>query len=134
MSSSHSSKSGVAISSLNMLSIELGYWVKPRNTTWFSRFLLTKFEEDRWLKRFHMNKMMFFSIINHLRPVFQIQNTKCHQSIHVEILVCCIMFKFAQGADFITCNELFTIGKLNVSLVLHEFVATFIFTYNDIII
>ncbi len=48
--------------------------------------------------------------------------------------MCCIIFKFVQGANFITCNELFTIGKLNVSLVLHEFIPTLIFTYNDIII
>lgn len=117
-----------------MLSIELGYWVKPRNTTWFSIFLLIEFEEDRWLKNFHMNKVMLFSIANHLRHVFQIQNTKYRQSILVEILVCCVIFKLAQGANFIICNELFTIGKLIVFLVLHEFVATFISTYNDLII
>ncbi len=73
---------------LSMLSIELGYWVKPRSTTWFSRFLLIEFEEDRWLKICHMNKVMLFNIAIDLKPVFQIQNTKYHQSIFVEILVC----------------------------------------------
>jgi hypothetical protein len=117
-----------------MLSIELGSWVKPRSTTWFSKFLLIEFEEDRWLKSFHMNIVMLFSIANHLRHVFQIQNTNNHQSILVKILVCCVIFKFAQFANFITCNELFTVGKLIVFLILHEFVATFISTYNDLII
>jgi hypothetical protein len=116
-----------------MLSIELGYWVKPGNTTWFSIFLLIEFEEGRSLKNFHMNKVMF-SIVDHLKPVFQIQNIKYRQSIIVEILVCCTMFKLAQDVNFIICNELFTIGKLIVFLVLHEFVVTFISTYNDLII
>ncbi len=80
-----------------------------------------------------MNKVMF-SIVDHLKPVFQIQNIKYRQSIIVEILVCCTMFKLAQDVNFIICNELFTIGKLIVFLVLHEFVVTFISTYNDLII
>jgi hypothetical protein len=33
--------------SLNLLSQELGHWVKPRNTTWFSKFLLIEFDEER---------------------------------------------------------------------------------------
>jgi hypothetical protein len=81
-----------------------------------------------------MNKVMLFTIANHLRPFFQIQNTKYCQSILGEILACCVILKFVQCAHFITCNELFTIGKLTVSLILHEFVATFISTHNDLII
>jgi hypothetical protein len=45
--------------SLNLLSQELGHWVKPRNIAWFSRFLLTEFDEERWLENFCMNKNDF---------------------------------------------------------------------------
>jgi hypothetical protein len=121
-------------SSLNMLLVELGYWVKLRSITWYSKFLLTKFEEDRRLESCHMNKVMSFNIAYHLKVVFQIQNTKYCQSIPIEIPVCCIIFKLVQGANPLRCNEMFTIGKLIISLVFHEFVATFIFTYNDLII
>jgi hypothetical protein len=117
-----------------MSSVEFGYWVKPRSIIWFSNFLLVEFEEDRWLENFQMNKVMLFSITDRLKVVLQIQNTKYRQSIPIEIPMCCTIFKLAQSANFIICNEFFTIGKLIVFLVLHEFVATFISTYNDLII
>jgi hypothetical protein len=28
------------------LSLDLGHWVKPRSIVWFSRFLLTKYDDD----------------------------------------------------------------------------------------
>jgi hypothetical protein len=34
-------------SSLQKLSHDLNHWVKLRNNTWISRFLLTEYEEDR---------------------------------------------------------------------------------------
>jgi len=45
-----------------------------------------------------------------------------------------VIFKLAQGANFLTCSEMFAIRKSIVSLVLHEFVVIFISTYNDLII
>ncbi len=47
--------------------------------------------------------------------------------------MCCVIFKMVQGVNFLTCNELFAIGKLTIFLFLHEFVVTFISTYNDLI-
>jgi hypothetical protein len=38
-----------------------------------------------------------------------------------------------QVANFLTCNELFAIGKLTIFLILREFVIAFISTYNDLI-
>jgi len=38
-----------------------------------------------------------------------------------------------QGANFLTCNELLTIGKLTIFLILREFVVAFISTYNVLI-
>jgi hypothetical protein len=38
-----------------------------------------------------------------------------------------------QGANFLTCNELFAIGKLTIFLILCEFVVVFISTYNVLI-
>jgi hypothetical protein len=31
---------------LSFLFNDLNYWVKPKSTTWFSRFLLIEFDED----------------------------------------------------------------------------------------
>ena len=37
-----------------MFDVELGYWVKPRSTTWFFGFLMGQNDEERWIKIFHM--------------------------------------------------------------------------------
>jgi len=50
------------------------------------------------------------------------KNTKYHNSILVEIRVCCYMYKRAHGANLLICTEFFVICKSIVSLVLHEFV------------
>jgi len=33
--------------SVHVLGDDLGFWVKPRSTTWFSRFLLEQYDKDR---------------------------------------------------------------------------------------
>jgi hypothetical protein len=36
----------------SLLDDDLGFWVKPRSTTWFSRFLLDQYDDHRWVKMF----------------------------------------------------------------------------------
>jgi hypothetical protein len=52
--------------SLNVLSQELRYQVKPRSTTWFSKFLFTKYENDQWVENFMMLKSTLFQIADRL--------------------------------------------------------------------
>ncbi len=52
--------------SLLVLSQDLGHWVKPRSTTWFSWFLLIEYDDDRWVKKFKMTKTTLFRITNQL--------------------------------------------------------------------
>ncbi len=53
-------------SSLQKLSHDLSHWMKLRSNTWFSRFSLTEYEEDRWVENFRMAKFFFFFIVNKL--------------------------------------------------------------------
>jgi hypothetical protein len=62
------------ITSLILLSIKLGHWVKPRSMFWFSKFLLTKFDKDRWVEIFCMSKVTLFNIVDCWRSTFQKQN------------------------------------------------------------
>jgi hypothetical protein len=39
---------------------ELGYWVKPCSTTWFSRFVVEEYNDDRWSSLFRMTKASVF--------------------------------------------------------------------------
>jgi hypothetical protein len=64
------------ICALNVFSPNLGHWVKRRNTTWLSKFLLTKFDEDKWVESFHTNKSIVFNITKCLKPCIQKQDTK----------------------------------------------------------
>lgn len=35
---------------------DLGFWVKPRSTTWFATFLLHEYDDERWIQMFRMSK------------------------------------------------------------------------------
>lgn len=35
-----------------LLDKELGWWVLPRSTLWFSRFVLQEYDDNRWLENF----------------------------------------------------------------------------------
>ncbi len=52
-----------------MLFDDLGDWVNPKSTTWFSRFLLTKFDENHWVEIFRMSKATLFGIVEKLRSL-----------------------------------------------------------------
>ena len=47
---------------------KLRSWVKPRNTTWFSRFSLTDYDDAQWIQNFRMSKSSLFSVSRILTP------------------------------------------------------------------
>jgi len=49
---------------LLVLSQDLRHWVKVKSTTWFSKFLLIKYDDDRWVDNFKMTKATLFRITN----------------------------------------------------------------------
>ncbi len=59
-----------------------------------------------------------------MRPLISNQDTKYRKAISIEIRVSCAIYKLTQGANILTCSELFTIGRSIVSLVFHEVVMT----------
>jgi len=69
----------------HLLGDDLGYWVKPRSTTWFSRFLLEQYDEDRWLKLFRMTKSSVFLLVEILKPVVVKKNTRYQLAILVVV-------------------------------------------------
>ncbi len=85
-------------------------------------FLITKFDDKRWVENFHMTKATLFHIVANLKPIIGKQDTNYRKIIPIEICVCCAMYKLAQGANFLVSIELFAMGKSIVSLIFHEFV------------
>jgi hypothetical protein len=47
---------------------------------------------------------------------------KYKKVIPIEIQVSCAIYKLAQGANILTCNELFAIWCFTIGLVFHEIV------------
>jgi hypothetical protein len=90
---------------------ELGWWVLPRSTCWFSRFVLTEFDDTRWLENFRMTKSSLISLSNLLRPHIERMNTNYRTAISPIARVACAFFKLTQGASLLIVSEFFAIGK-----------------------
>ena len=99
---------------------DLGFWVKPRSTTWFSRFVLEEYDDERWTSLFRMTKASVLHLSTQLRPHIHRQNTRYRHAIPVIVRVACTLFKLAQGSSMILCSELFAIGISTVSNVVHN--------------
>lgn len=93
-----------------LLDQELGWWVLPRSTSWFSRFVLQEYDDNRWLENFRMTKASVFSLTNLLRPHIERQNTHYRLAIPPIVRVACTLFKLCQGASLLLCSEFFAIG------------------------
>ena len=105
--------------SLNVFDDDLGFWVKPRSTTWFSRFLLS---DIRWVQMFRFTKPAVFALADLLRPTIQKKDTKYRLAIPVVIRVACCLFKLTHGASLFICSEMFAIGRSTVSCILRDVV------------
>jgi hypothetical protein len=71
---------------------------------------------------FRMSNSILFGIVNRFQLTLMKQNTKYHKSIPIEIHVYCAIYKLAHGYNFMIYNEMFTIGKSIVYLIIQEFV------------
>lgn len=109
-------------STMNFLDEDMGYWVKPRSTTWFSRFLIEEYDDDRWIEMFRFTKREIFNLASLLSPTLRKQDTKYRYAIPVVIRLACTLFKLSHAATFLICSELFAVGRSTVSVMLREVV------------
>ena len=108
--------------SLYVLPDDLGFWVKPRSTTWFSRFLMAEYDDRRWLEMFRMTKRSVFALSDLLAPHVRRKDTKYRVVIPVLIRIACTLFKLTHGASLFICSEMFAIGKSTVCSILRDVV------------
>jgi hypothetical protein len=112
---------------------DLRYWVKPRCTLWFSQFLMSLYEDSRWIEFFRMDKGSVATMCYRVWGAIEKQNTKYRLAIPVEVRVCCTLYKLAQGANFLACSEKFAIGRSTISIVIWEVVRAINSVYRDVI-
>lgn len=101
---------------------DLGWWVLPRSTTWFSRFVMYEFDDERWIKNFRMPKGVVLCFVAVLSPHVQKQDTRYRRVVPVVVRVCCTLYKLAQGASLIQCSESFAVGVSTVCEMLRDVV------------
>lgn len=101
---------------------ELKFWVEPRSTIWFSRFLLEQYDGRRWMTMFRMTKPSIFALAKLLKPHISKKNTKYRLAVSVLIHVACTLFKLTHGANLTICSEMFAIGRSTMSKILREVV------------
>lgn len=82
---------------LGVLSQELKYWVKPRSTTWLSKFSIIEYKDDQWVENFKMSKSTLFWIVDKLKLTLFNKNTKYKQGTLVKIHMYCVIYKLAHG-------------------------------------
>ena len=101
----------------NLVFNDLEFWVKPQSTTWFLRFTLQEYDDERWTSVFWMTKVSVF--ITSLTTYVRTFTNKTH-IFPVIVKVVCTLFKPTQGSSMILYSELFAIGKQTVSNVVHN--------------
>ena len=79
--------------------IELGYWVKSRSTTWFSRFVIEDYNDEQWSSLFRMTKSSVFELSHQLQPLIEKQNTKYRLAIIVIVRVACTLLNLAHATN-----------------------------------
>ena len=98
----------------------LGYWIKSRSTTCFSRFVLEVYNDDRWSLFFRITEDFVLQLSNQLRPYVQKNNATCCLAIPTLFRVACTLFKLAQDSSMTLWLELFAMGVSIVSSVIHK--------------
>jgi len=59
------------------------------------------------------------------------KNTKFQIVVPISICVACSLYKFAHVSKYLHCSKLFTIKKLTIHLVLHEFMCVMNFVLKN---
>jgi hypothetical protein len=91
---------------------DLRYWIKLRCMLWFSQFLMSLYDDSRWIEIFKMNKATIAEMCYWLRAPIEKQNTKYRLAVLVEVGICCCLYKLVHGANFLSCSEKFAIERL----------------------
>jgi hypothetical protein len=77
------------------LNDDLGYWIKPRSTTWFTRFLIEQCKDDRWVESFRMSKAAVLNLTELLRPCIVNRDISYRLAIPPVVQVAVMLFKLA---------------------------------------
>lgn len=107
---------------LALIDEDLGFWVKPRSTAWFTRFMMHEYGDSRWIQLFRMTKRALLALAQHLAPAIRKKDTRYRAAVPVIVRLACTLFKLSHGATLLICSELFAVGRSTVSIMLRQVV------------
>ncbi len=83
---------------------------------------MVQYDDYRWIEHFKVMQMFVWQLIEKLKLLMQKKDATYCYAIFVTIWITCFLYKLAHNIECLHCNELCTMGKSSVHLVLHEFV------------
>lgn len=89
---------------LALVDEDLGFWVKPKSTTWFTRFIMQEYDNARWIQMFCMTKRALLALAQHLLPTVKKKDTRYRAAVPVTVKVACTLFKLSHGATLLICS------------------------------
>jgi hypothetical protein len=101
---------------------KFGNWVKTWSITWIFHFLMTQYEDFRWIDHFRITCKFVEQLIAKLKYFVEkkIITYKC--AILVNIYVVCSFYKLADGVKYLHYSELFAIEKSTIHVILRKYV------------
>ncbi len=85
--------------SINLLfEMDLGDWVKARSTTWYFQFLMSQYNDPRWIEHFRVSKEFVFQLTMKLKHLMEKKDMHYMCIVLAGICVTCLLYKLAHGA------------------------------------
>ncbi|XP_024529119.1 protein ALP1-like [Selaginella moellendorffii] len=122
-----------ATSSSQQPQLERIWWVKPRSTVWFDRFVDRYYDDMWWKENFGMKKQTFNNLVDCLHDSIVKQNTHYRMAILVRVRVACAIYKFRHGSKLLSLSERFGIGKSTAFEVIKETCAAILEVFANVI-
>jgi hypothetical protein len=109
------------------------WWVKSRSITWFEQFVLTEYDDHRWIELFRMSKATVLRISDHIHPLIGKQDTNFRGCVPTRTRVAGALFKLAHNSHHVVVTELFGLGRAIVGTILQEVVGVINIVFGTLI-
>uniref|UniRef100_A0A8D0DQ05 SCAN box domain-containing protein n=1 Tax=Salvator merianae TaxID=96440 RepID=A0A8D0DQ05_SALMN len=96
------------------------FWIYPKKQDWWENFIVSVWDDDKWLEHFRMSRSTFQEIAEELRPVLQRQVTVMRKPISVEKRLAITLWWLANINCYRSVAKQFGVGRSTVAIVVVE--------------
>ena len=95
---------------MSQCTIERTIWQLPRTGAWF-QLALNEFSDQEWYENFRLSRATFQFLVEELKPVLKLQDTKMRKAVEVEKRVGLFLYFIASTAIYRTLSNLFGLSR-----------------------